>query len=82
MMTTTRNQEASTLDQIQRTANARFELYRRLGRGERNPDFVTQIQALDARLGVLWDQHRRELAGQRIGDSAATAKPEPERRIA
>lgn len=56
-----------TLDQIQRLANERHNLYRRASDlSQRDRDRIGEITN---RLAVLWDQYRRELAAENRGNT-------------
>lgn len=51
-----------TMNEINRLANARHELYRKAGRGQATAEDLAQIDRMTGQLATLWDQHRREYA--------------------
>ena len=51
-----------TLPLIQKLANERFELYLLAGKQHLSPAQQQQLEMLNARLPMLWDEHRREVA--------------------
>lgn len=54
-----------TLAQIHRLANERGQLYRLAGKSHLTADQRARIDEITGKLPMLWDQHRREVAGER-----------------
>ena len=54
-------------DEIERVSELRTDLRRELSHGY-DPETVAEIKRLDARLEVLWDEHRTLKAALRFGD--------------
>ena len=53
------------LDQIQRLANERFELFRLAGKQHLTQPQLDRLHEIEGRLPGLWDLHRREVAAAR-----------------
>ncbi len=64
----------STMQQINAVANARQRLY--FG-GPMDDEARRKLGEYDAELAVLWDRHRREVAGKTWGAD----QPEPQREL-
>jgi hypothetical protein len=54
-----------TFEMIQKLANERFALYLLAGKQHLNPLEQGRLEEINNRLPMLWDQHRREIAGKR-----------------
>jgi len=63
-----------TLYKIQKAELERHELYKKAGNSKASAADVARIQELTSQLSVLWDQHRREDAQRRWGESRGAAK--------
>lgn len=50
------------LEQIQKLATERFNLYRSAGAHQLTPPQLERLHQIENQLPVLWDQHRREVA--------------------
>lgn len=53
----------TALDIIQARSDERQALWRKAGKGGLNKQETERVKALTAELAQLWDQHRREVAG-------------------
>ena len=53
----------NTLDTIQQIANERLNLYRKAGNGGLTTKETRRVQEITGELAMLWDQYRREYAG-------------------
>lgn len=51
-----------TLDTIQRISNERQMLYRLAGKQHLTPEQSQRLDEINAKLPLLWDAHRREIA--------------------
>lgn len=63
------------LNQIQQLANERLNLYLLAGHQHLTPEQAHRLGELNARLPILWDQHRREYASRKW-DRTIGYKPE------
>ncbi len=63
-----------TWEELNRLSNERFNLYLQAGHGHLTPDQQTRLDWINARLPVLWDQHRRELAAQKYPRESYAAR--------
>ena len=52
----------TTFQQILQLSNERFQLYLAAGHQPLMPDQHARLDTINAKLPVLWDQYRRELA--------------------
>ncbi|MBI5666447.1 MAG: hypothetical protein HZC41_00445 [Chloroflexi bacterium] len=54
-----------TWEELNRLSNERFNLYLQAGHGHLTIDQQMRLDYINARLPVLWDLYRRELAAQK-----------------
>ena len=55
-----------TLPLINKLATERFELYLLAGKQQLSTSQQQQLEMLNARLPMLWDEHRREVAAAHV----------------
>lgn len=52
-----------TMDRIQQVSNERQQLWRKAGKNGLDTSEARRLQTIGDELAVLWDQYRREFAG-------------------